>query len=120
MYAQFRRSQPQSATIRRCASAPPKPKRAGPYLWDGYMQPARFEATFKCVKSELGIRRIDHRLEHRVEAHIPVAFVIYYLSIALKQRLTAYAPGFTPRAVLEKLAAIQILDVLLPMPRDPP
>ena len=29
-------------------------------------------------------------------------------------RLTAYAPGLTPRAVLEKLGSIQMLDVILP------
>jgi hypothetical protein len=32
----------------------------------------------------------------------------------LKKRLQALAPGLTPKAVLEKLAAIQMLDVWLP------
>ncbi len=32
----------------------------------------------------------------------------------LKHRLQAHAPGLSPRAVLEKLAAIQTLDVWLP------
>jgi len=49
-----------------------------------------------------------------VEAHIFVAFLAYALSVTLKQRLTALAPGLTPRAVLEKLATIQMLDVCLP------
>ena len=82
--------------------------------WDRYMQLTQIEAAFKCLKSELGIRPIYHQLEHRVEAHILVAFLAYCLSVTLKHRLTAYAPGLTPRAVLEKLAAIQILDVILP------
>ena len=34
--------------------------------------------------------------------------------VTLKQRLKALAPGLTPRAVLEKLAAIQMIDVELP------
>jgi hypothetical protein len=83
-------------------------------LWDRYIQLTQIEAAFKCLKSELGIRPIFHQLEHRVEAHILVAFLAYCLSVTLKHRLTAYAPGLTPRAVLEKLAAIQILDVILP------
>jgi hypothetical protein len=83
-------------------------------LWDRYMQLTQIEAAFKCLKSELGIRPIYHQLEHRVEAHILVAFLAYCLSVTLKQRLQAHAPGLTPRAVLEKLAAIQILDVSLP------
>lgn len=83
-------------------------------LWDRYIQLTQIEAAFKCLKSELGIRPIYHQLEHRVEAHILVAFLSYCLSVTLKHRLTKYAPGLTPRAVLEKLAAIQMLDVILP------
>jgi transposase len=83
-------------------------------LWDRYMQLTQIEAAFKCLKSELGIRPIYHQLEHRVDAHILVAFLAYCLSVTLKHRLQAHAPGLTPRAVLEKLAAIQMLDVSLP------
>jgi transposase len=83
-------------------------------LWDRYMQLTQIEAAFKCLKSELGIRPIYHQLEKRVEAHILIAFLAYCLSVTLKHRLQAHAPGLTPRAVLEKLAAIQILDVYLP------
>jgi len=83
-------------------------------LWDRYMQLVQIEAAFKCLKSELGIRPIHHQLEHRVDAHILVAFLAYCLTATLKHRLQAHAPGLTPRAVLEKLAAIQTLDVWLP------
>jgi hypothetical protein len=83
-------------------------------LWDRYMQLTQIEAAFKCLKSELGIRPIYHQLEHRVEAHILVAFLAYCLSVTLKHRLQAHAPGLTPRAVLEKLAGIQMLDVSFP------
>jgi transposase len=83
-------------------------------LWNLYMQLTQIEAAFKCLKSELGIRPIHHQLERRVDAHILIAFLAYCLTVTLKNRLQAYAPGLTPRAVLEKLAAIQILDVCLP------
>jgi transposase len=83
-------------------------------LWDRYMQLVQIEAAFKCLKNELGIRPIYHQLEHRVEAHILVAFLAYCLTMTLKWRLQVHAPGLTPRAVLEKLAAIQTLDVWLP------
>jgi transposase len=83
-------------------------------LWDRYMQLVQIEAAFKCLKSELGIRPIHHQLEHRVEAHILVAFLAYCLSLTLRHRLREHAAGLTPRAVLEKLAGIQILDVVLP------
>jgi transposase len=83
-------------------------------LWDRYMQLTQIEAVFKCLKSDLGIRPIHHQLEHRVDAHILVAFLAYCLSVTLKHRLKAHAPGLTPRAVLEKLATIQMLDVAFP------
>lgn len=83
-------------------------------LWERYVQLTQIEATFKALKSELGIRPIYHQLEHRMEAHILVAFLAYCLSVTLKQRLQALAPGLTPRALLEKLATIQMLDVCFP------
>jgi transposase len=83
-------------------------------LWERYVQLTHIEATFKALKSELGIRPIYHQLEHRLEAHILVAFLAYCLTVTLKQRLQALAPGLTPRAVLEQLARIQMLDVCFP------
>jgi transposase len=83
-------------------------------LWERYVQLTQIEAAFRTMKSELGIRPIYHQLEHRVEAHILVAFLAYCLIVTLKNRLQALAPGLTPKAVLEKLGAIQMLDVWLP------
>ena len=83
-------------------------------LWDRYVQLTQIEAAFKCLKSDLGVRPIHHQLERRVEAHILVAFLAYCLTVTLRHRLRVHAPGLTPRAVLEKLAGIQMLDVTFP------
>jgi hypothetical protein len=83
-------------------------------LWERYLQLTQIEAAFRAMKSELGVRPIYHQLEHRVEAHIMVAFLAYCLIVTLKNRLHALAPGLTPKAVLEKLGTIQMLDVCLP------
>ena len=83
-------------------------------LWEMYILLAQIEAAFRTLKSELGLRPIYHQVEKRVEAHIFVAFLAYALSVTLRQRLAPCAPGLTPRAVLEKLATIQMLDVCLP------
>jgi hypothetical protein len=83
-------------------------------LWERYVQLAQIEAAFKTMKSELGIRPLYHHLGHRVEAHILVAFLSYCLLVTLKNWLRALAPGLTPKAVLEKLSTIQMLDVWLP------
>jgi hypothetical protein len=83
-------------------------------LWGRYVQLTEIEAAFKSLKSELGLRPIYHQLEHRVEAHIRIAFLAYGLLVTLKSRLQALAPGLTPRAALEKLATLQMLDVWFP------
>lgn len=83
-------------------------------LWERYIQLTQIEAAFKTMKSELGLRPIYHQLGHRVEAHILVAFLAYCLLVTLKNRLQVLAPGLTPRAVLETLAPMQMLDVTFP------
>jgi transposase len=66
------------------------------------------------LKSELEIRPIYHQVEHRVESHILIAFLAYGLRVTLKQRLQAHAPGLTPKAGLEKLAGMQMLEGSFP------
>jgi hypothetical protein len=83
-------------------------------LWRLYIQLTEVEQAFKELKGDLAIRPIYHQLDHRIEAHIFVAFIAYCLQVTLKQRLRALAPGLTPRAVLEKLKAMQMVDVQLP------
>ena len=53
-------------------------------------------------------------LEHRIEAHIFIAFLAYCLHVTLAQHLRPHASGLTPRAVLEKFAAVQMVDVEIP------
>jgi hypothetical protein len=50
----------------------------------------------------------------RLEAHIFVAFLAYCLHVSLRARVRVLAPGLTPRALLEKFAAIQMLAVHFP------
>ena len=55
-----------------------------------------------------------HQLQARIEAHVFMAFLAYCLHVTLARRLHALAPGLTPRSVLEKFAATQMIDVHLP------
>ena len=83
-------------------------------LWQFYIQLVEIEAAFKTMKDDLNLRPIFHQLEGRIEAHIFVAFLSYCLQVTLRARLKPLAPGLTPRAVLDKLAAVQMLDVTFP------
>jgi len=83
-------------------------------LWQFYLQLVEVEAAFKTLKGDLAIRPIFHQEEKRIEAHIFVAFLAYCLHVTLGRQLKALAPGLTPRAVLEKFAAVQMIDVYVP------
>ncbi len=66
------------------------------------------------IVPDLAIRPIYHQTDERIEAHIFVAFLAYCLQVTLKQRLRSLAPGLTPRSALDKMAAMQMVDVHLP------
>jgi hypothetical protein len=83
-------------------------------LWTYYLQLVAVEEAFKNLKGDLAIRPIFHQDQQRIEAHIFIAFLAYCLHVTLKRRLHALAPGLTPRSVLEKFAAIQMIDVHVP------
>jgi transposase len=83
-------------------------------LWQFYIQLTQVEAAFKDLKDDLSLRPIFHSAEQRIEAHIFVSFLAYCLHVSLRACLRPLAPGLTPRSLLEKFAAIQMLDVHFP------
>jgi hypothetical protein len=83
-------------------------------MWQFYTQLVQVEQAFKDLKADLAIRPIHHQKEDRIEAHIFVAFMAYCMHATLRRRLRDLAPGLTPRSVLEKFGAVQMIDVHLP------
>jgi transposase len=82
--------------------------------WQCYIQLTQVEGAFKDLKDDLSLRPIFHQAEPRIEAHIFVAFLADCLHVSLWHQLRPHAPGLTPRSVLDKFAAIQMLDVHFP------
>jgi len=83
-------------------------------LWELYIKLVEIEEAFKNLKGDLSIRPIFHQKDERIESHIFISFLAYCLHVTLRRRLRDLAPGLTPRAVLEKFAAMQMIDVHLP------
>jgi len=90
------------------------PDRDGSQLWEFYLQLVQVEQAFKHLKGDLAVRPLHHKKEERIEAHIFLSFLAYCLHVTLGRRLKDLAPGLTPRSVLEKFAAMQMIDVHLP------
>jgi hypothetical protein len=83
-------------------------------LWAYYLQLVAVEEAFKTIKGDLAIRPIFHQTIERIEAHIFVAFLAYCLYVTLARRLNPLAPGLTARSVIEKFAAVQMIDLQVP------
>jgi hypothetical protein len=83
-------------------------------LWKQYIVLTEVEQAFKELKNDLDIRPVCHQKYDRIESHIFVSFLSYCLQVTLKQRAKVKAPGLTPRAILEKFKAMQMIDVHLP------
>src|SRR6266704_251863 len=83
-------------------------------LWHLYIQLTQVEEAFKNLKGDLSLRPLFHQKESRIEAHIFVAFLAYCLHATLRRWLRDLAPGLTPRSVLDKFRAVQMIDVHLP------
>jgi hypothetical protein len=83
-------------------------------LWEFYLQLVEVEAAFKRLKDDLAIRPLYHQREDRIEAHIFVAFLAYCVQASLRHKLRLKAPGLTVRELIDKLGAIQMLDVHFP------
>ena len=62
-------------------------------LWKQYMVLTEVEEAFRNLKGDLAVRPIYHQLEHRIEAHIFVAFLAYCLRVTLRQLARAHSPG---------------------------
>jgi len=83
-------------------------------VWTYYLQLVEVEQAFRNLKGDLAVRPIFHQEQTRIEGHIFVSFLAYCSHVTLGQWLRTLAPGLTTRSVLEKFAAVQMVDVHIP------
>jgi transposase len=83
-------------------------------LWKKYIQLTEAEAAFRALKSELAIRPIFHQKEHRVKAHILVAFLGYALWVTFKHLLKRKNSDLSPARALALLSTLHSADIILP------
>lgn len=56
-------------------------------LWSLYMMLTTVEEGFRCLKSELGMRPMYHRLDKRLEGHLFISVLAYHLMATIRRRL---------------------------------
>lgn len=83
-------------------------------LWRNCIQLTEAEAAFRALTSEPSIGPLFHQLEHRVKAHILVAFLGNELWVTLKHLLRRKNNPLTSARTLALLATGQSADIILP------
>ncbi len=56
-------------------------------LWSLYMMLIQIEESFRCLKSELGLRPVRHHKDPRMEGHLFVSILAYHLLVSIQREL---------------------------------
>jgi len=86
-------------------------------LWKWYIQLTQAEAAFRTAKSGLGLRRVFHHQQERVQAHILVCFLAPALWRTLEQWMQSKGLGTCARQLTKQIAGIKSLDGIVPVRR---
>ncbi len=74
-------------------------------LWKTYVTLTDLEAVFRCLKSELGLRPIHHRVPRRTEGHLFIAVLAYQLVRIVRTRLRENGLNRSWSALRNRLAS---------------
>lgn len=83
-------------------------------IMDNYKHLWKIEKAFRISKTDLRIRPIYHRLRHRIEAHLSIAFCAYKIYKELERRLENEGAKLSPEKVIELTQSIYALHIVLP------
>lgn len=77
------------------------------YLW-------YIEKAFRVSKTDLKVRPIYHRLKHRIEAHLSIAFCAYKIYKELERQLKIHKSALSPEKVIELTLSVYAINLVLP------
>ncbi len=84
-------------------------------VMDNYKQLWHIEKAFRMSKTDLRIRPIYHRLEHRIEAHLIIAFCSYKLYKELERQLKDKQLNLSPEKAVQIMQSIFTVTTKLPV-----
>ena len=77
----------------------------------------QIEKAFRISKTDLRIRPIFHRLKHRIESHMIIAFCSYKLYKELERQLAIKNTGITIEKAIRLMQSIFAIELTLPQSR---
>ncbi len=81
---------------------------------DNYQQLWLVEKAFRISKTDLRVRPVYHRLEHRIEAHICICFSAYAVYKELERMLAKHNLSLSPEKAINEIKEIRQLQYKLP------
>ncbi|CAN5464676.1 IS1634 family transposase [soil metagenome] len=81
------------------------------HLWE-------IERAFRISKTDLKIRPVYHRLQHRIEAHLCIAFVAYKVYKELERQLKEKKTELSPEKAIDIAKTIYTIKVVTPLNKE--
>lgn len=83
-------------------------------LWTTYLMLTEIEATFRSLKTELGLRPVYHQKEDRVTGHLFITLLAYHLVHTLRHQLKRQGIHLSWNSIRTLMATQQRVTLILP------
>ena len=83
-------------------------------LWQTYLMLTEIEATFRSLKTELGLRPVHHQKEERVTGHLFITLLAYHLVHTLRHQLKLHGIHLSWDSIRTLMATQQRVTLILP------
>jgi transposase len=83
-------------------------------LWTTYVMLTEIEATFRSLKTELGLRPVYHQKEDRVTGHLFITLLAYHLGHTLRHQLKLKGIHLSWDSIRTLMATQQRVTLILP------
>ena len=83
-------------------------------LWTTYIMLTEIEATFRSLKSELGLRPVYHQKEERVTGHLFITLLAYHLVHTLRYQLKQQGIHLSWENIRKIMSTQQRISITLP------
>ena len=73
-------------------------------LWSLYMMLGQMEESFRCLKSELGLRPVRHHKDPRMEGHLFISVLAYHLLASIQRELRQKGISYRWQTIRNRLS----------------
>lgn len=80
-------------------------------LWETYIMLTELEATFRSLKTDLGLRPVYHQKEDRVTAHLFISLLAYHVVHSIRYQLKEKGIHLSWRSIRDALSSQQRITV---------